>query len=640
MHVPPLLSAFSSAALFSGCLIALAPLAANAADPEAAEAPSGAASAVETSPAPDPSTNPDNQPEQTTLRSTLETWQDFLDGLVVNALGPNPERRYRVDGRRKLVDLGKRWTLSLDERPTGRLSSAGVGIPAAGQPARTWEILHEGRTNQFRAYNQHDGTGRENGGSVWTTLAPGWTWRTQGLRLHDDNSGIARTDVQTGLRVGSSDLWVEGFVRSAGLQDHEARESWVDHEPRATFGGVQTQWQVKPGLNLNAQYQRAIKPNMLPGDERLADARTEFGVDYQPTGMFSGTRMYWREAPQLGLLSSSGLEERDTYRRVLGIEAPEGSRDGLVYVQVRHQSLLDDSDALMVVGWRHTTELAPKWSLQTLVESGIPVGGDNAVRSNTFDVRLANNDFPDHSFYTELQAVRTPLKNTAFASADYTRRIGDSSVAVIRGSVTGVQPHDRPTDIPTNSAEFSTGLGWQEPEERQFSTFWRYTFIGRNALFDKVTNPDFSDRRAHIGSAEFDWQGRGDYNYLLLAARRWNRDDAFQEAELRTTNLAMARVTKHLAERWDLGVHVARLNDSALPAEHGFGANLSVQLNHRVVLALGYNPRGIEDGELAGEERLSKGATLRLFIPTDATLTHWLKAPRPAKEETQVSAAH
>ena len=68
-------------------------------------------------------------------------------------------------------------------------------------------------------------------------------------------------------------------------------------------------------------------------------------------------------------------------------------------------------------------------------------------------------------------------------------------------------------------------------------------------------------------------------------------------------------------------------SDSALPPQRGYGAALSVRLNHKIVLALGYNPRGVDDGELAGDDRLGKGATLRLHIPTEATLTHWLKQP-------------
>ncbi len=609
-------------------LVSLASSIATAADNDAPPPPAQAASSPPATPPPTPTATPaDNTlaaiPGR--IETTLDSWQEFLDDLLLDALGPNPQRRYRVFGQRKTVDLGKRWTLALDERLTGRLSNAGTGIPAAGQPARTWEILHDGNTNQLRFYNQRDGSGRENGASAVTSIAPGWALNTHGLKLHDDTVGVTRTDAQTGLHVGSPELWVEGFVRHAQLEDKDARENWLDPKPSANFAGVQTQWEALPGLTFGAQHQRAIKPDMLPGDERLAGPRTEFGSDYRPGGRWSGSRVYWREATQLGLLSSAGVEERTTYKRVIGAETTEGSPDGLVYAQVRQKSLIADDDALLVLGWRHTSDFAPQWRAQSLIETGIPIAGENAVKSNSVDLRVSNNVFPEHVLLTEVQAVRTPIRNSAFASIDYTQHLTTNSLLVARSSVTGTQPNEQPDEVPVNTGNLTLGWGWQEPTERLFSTFWYYTAIARNALYDDVVQPGVADRRAHIVSSEFTWQSTEKLNLLLRAARRWDRDDSFESAKLRTTNFMMLRPTQQIAERWRLSVHAARLTDSALPATAGYGAELSVQLNHKIVLALGYNFKGIDDGELAGDERLGKGVKLRLYVPTEATLTHWLK---------------
>ncbi len=590
---------------------------------QASDVPASPSLPEDSAPAPDAPGPETTLPER--LENTLDSWQDFLDELLVDALGPNPERRYRVFGQRRTVDLGKRWTLALDERPMGRLSHAGTGIPAAGRPSRTWEILHEGRRSDWRFYNQHDGSGRENGGSLVTRLAPAVSLRTRGLRLNDDSVEIARTDAQTGLRVGHPDLWVEGFVRHARLDDKQQREGWGEPKPSANFGGIAAQWEVLPGLSLGAQHQRAIRPDMTPGDERLAGPRTEFGIDYRPGGAWSGSRVYWREAAQLGLLSSGGVQEQTTYKRVIGAEMPEGSPDGMVYAEVRQQSLVDDQDALLVLGWRHTEEFGERWRAQTLIETGIPVGGDNAVKSNIFDLRITNNAYPHYAFMAELQAVRTPLKNSAFASVDYTRRLTDNSLAVFRGSVTGIQPHGRPAEVPVNYGNLSFGLGWQEPEERNFSVFGRYTFLGRNALRDNVVEPDVADRRARIVFGEFTWQQRENLGWLLRSSRRWDRDDAFRNAELRTTRLTVLRGTYQVARRWRLSVHGGATSDSALPPQRGFGTEISILMKHKLVLALGYNPRGIDEPELSADDRLGKGVHLRLYIPVEATLTHWLR---------------
>jgi hypothetical protein len=571
--------------------------------------------------------DPQGDTFQKRAESTLLSVQEFLDDLIEDALGADPRRRYRVDGKRKTIDLGKRWILALDERPVGLLNSVGVGIPAAGQPSRTWELLHTGRINDLRFYNHKDGSGRENGASDWITLAPDVKIYGSGLRLRDTYSGVARTDGQAGVRFGPSNLWVEAFARRATLDDTQNRQNWNDSRPGANFVGVQGQWEAAPGLSLTAQTQRAVKSEMVPGDERLLGPRTEFGADYKPDGNWAGTRFYWREATQLSLLSSNGLEERATYKRVFGVEAPEGSPDGMVYTQIRQKSLLSDDDALLVLGWRHTEILSPKWTARSLIESGIPVSGDNAVRSNTVDLQLTNDDFPRHVFRTEVQAVTTPLLNTGFVSSDFTKRITQNSLTVLRATVSSSKAKELPTDTTVYSSELSMGWGWQEPEKRLFSTFWRYTFLGGHPQREDITVPGLAERRARIGFSEFTWQTRPDLGLLLRASRRWDRNDGFQDGAERTTNLVVTRATKQIAERWNLSAHVARWNDSAFGVETGFGSELSVRLNHKVTLALGFNFKGIDDDELANDDRLKKGVTARLYIPTEAVLTRWLSQP-------------
>lgn len=580
--------------------------------------------------APDSQTGPIDDLRQR-IENTLESWEDFLDELLIDALGPDYERRYRVYGQRKTVDLGKRWTLSLDERQTGLLNSAGVGIPVAGRPSRTFELTHVGKINDVRFYNQHDGTGLENGGSIGTTLGRGFSLQTSGRRLHDDTVNIRRTDAQAGLRYGPGDRWIEGFVRHARLEDPERREPWADAQPRATFGGVQAQWEAAPGLAFSAQHQRAIKPEMAPGDERLAEPRTEFGADWKPGGDWRGSRVYWREAPQLGLLSSSGVEERTTYKRVIGGEIPEGSPDGMVYAQVRHQSLASDDDALLVLGWRHTRELAPKWRAQSLIESGIPVAGD-ALRSTLFDLRVQHNDFPNRALGTELQAVRTPVRNSDFVGADYTERIGHNALAVIRASATMLKPSDTAT-IGTTSGDASVGIGWQEPDERKLSTFWRYTFLGREPDRDGVTTANVARRRARIAFGEIEYQPQERLDLLLRGSRRWDRNEGFEAGAQRLTDLYVLRPTYQIARRWRFGFHLAHWKDSAYGTQRGHGAELSVQMNRKIVLALGYNPRGINDSEIATDDRLGKGFKLRAYIPTEATLKHWLRSARGEPRE-------
>jgi hypothetical protein len=625
------------------CAMALAQEPAPPAPPQPAEPAASAPTLPADSTAPD--AVPQSQTGQTSesgpidnlkqrVEDTLDSWEEFLNELLIDALGPNYERRYRVFGQKKTVDLGKRWMLSLDERQTGLLNSAGTGIPAAGRPSRTYELTHVGKINDVRFYNQHDGTGLENGGSIGTTLGRGFSLQTSGRRLHDDLLDVARTDAQVGLRYGPRELWVEGFVHHAQLEDRGLREPWVDREPKANFAGVQAQWEAAPGLAFSAQHQRAIKPEMAPGDERLADPRTEIGADWRPGGRWSGSRVYWRESPQLGLLASHGVDERTTYKRVIGGEIPEGSPDGMVYAQVRQHSLASDEDALLVLGWRHTRELAPKWQAQSLIESGIPVAGD-ALRSTLFDLRIQHNDFPRRALGTELQAVRTPVRNSDFASADYTQRLGNNTLFVTRASATDLKSSD-PLEIPVIFGDASVGLGWQEPEERRFSTFWRFTALARDPQRDGVVLPGAAKRRARIAFGELEYQPVDTLDLLLRASRRWDRDESFQAGAQRITDLYVLRPTYQLDRRWRFGFHAAHWKDDALGVQRGYGIELAVQMKRKVVLAFGYNAKGIDDGELAADDRLGKGFKLRLYIPTEATLRYWLRSARGEEKPANV----
>lgn len=604
-------------------------------EPPPKQAPTAGEPTFSSSADPTPSEEPPpaEKSMQERARQTLISVEEFLDELVEDWFGLDPKRRYRVDGKKKFVDLGKRWTLSLDQRPTGLLGNIGVGIPAAGQPSKLWEITHDGRNNDVRIYNHEDGSGKEYGFADFYTIAPGWKLYGQGMRLEDSYSGVTRTEAQTGLRIGDDKLWVEGFARYAELRDNDNTQPWASDKQKGNFAGLKTQWNVGPKLSLTAQTQQEFGSSQLPGDERLNGPRTEFGAEWRPDGGFTGTRFYWREATQLALLPSNGLEERATYKRVLGVETPEGSADGMVYGQLRQKSLMSDDDALLVLGWRHTYVLAPQWSAFTLIETGIPVAGDNAIRSNTFDVQIAKDAFPSHSFRTEVQAVKTPEKDSAFFNVEYSERLTQNTLGITRVSVTGERPGElaRPEDFPNNSGEFFAGWGWQEPETRRFSTFWRYRLLGRNALNADDNVAGRSDRRAHIGSGEATWKSDSETTWIVRNVHRLDRDEAINDADLRETNMLLVRGSWQLMRRWSLNAHLAQLRDDVYGSQVGVGAELAVRISRRLVLAIGYNPKGFDDEEMADNEKLQKGFVARAYVPLETTLTRWLSPPIPRR---------
>jgi hypothetical protein len=564
----------------------------------------------------------------------VQTLPEFLDGVSDNALSPDRKQIYRVDGKRRYVTLGRGWTAMLDEQAAVRLGSAGSGPTTAGPPGRALAVLKNSDTVRTRIYVQDDSTGRETGAAVSWGFQPDWALRTQIYRLRDNSTGIMRNEAEAALRYGPRDLWVEGMLRHAGLEDDYSSQPWVDRQPNATFAGARAFWQPLPKLSLSAQAQKAISPDMLPGDERLARSRVEMGAEYQPevSGLLEGLRLYWREATQLGLLSSQGVDERTTYRRVVGASVPDGSPEGIVYTEVRNHSLMSDDDSLWVIGWRHTLQPAPRWRVNTVLETAEPLGGKTAVRSNTVGLSVSQSAHPSHSLLVETEAVHSSLQNSAYGAIKYTDRFTENSLTAWRLSVTDTRPKQFTGAIGTTNLKASVGWGWREPEDKRFVTMWRYSLLARNAQGANVTIPDIADRRAHIvfGQAGYDLSRRTDV--VLRASQRWDRDESFQGGELRRTQLWVARSSRDLNERWVVSGHAATVSDSAGPRRSGVGAELGYNLSRKVAVAVGYNLRGFDEHELELDDQLKKGLVVRLRFAIDPAISRWLDAPMPGRE--------
>ena len=561
-----------------------------------------------------------------------QTLAEFLDSLSDNAINADPSRIYRVDGQRRTIRLAPALSLSLDERTSGRLSSAGTGAGTAGPPGKIYELVDTDEPWRWRLYSQRDSTGRENGLESHWRLTPGWELRAQTLRLSDNDTGIIRRDSELALRHGPESLWVEALVRRASLADPRALPTLGTDRAEADFAGLRTQWQPDgvPGLALLAQAQRRVASDLGSGDADLAQSRTEVGADYSFTRENGRpVRLYWREATQLGLLSSSvGLDERSTYRRVLGSEFGDGSPDGWFYLQLRQRSLADSRDALVVAGWRHAFAPASRWRIESLVEQAQPIAGPSAIRSTTLGLAANHDAHPQHTMRVETEVVRSSLKNSAYVGFKYTNRFSENSVTAWRLSTSEARPKDG-VSVPTNDLKASAGWGWREPSEHRFVTLWRWTTIGHEAHADPVPVGNEGDRIAHILLTHWGWTFAPDSVVSLRASRRWDRDDDVNAGAMRTTNLVVLRGALPVRGRWSLSAHAARRTDRIDAVQTGFGAEIGYKLSDKAVLALGYNPRGVGDSELAVEDKLAKGFTLRLRFSIEAALARWLDPPWP-----------
>jgi hypothetical protein len=563
-----------------------------------------------------------------------ESPREFIEGLADNAIAPDPNQLYRKNGARREIDLGKGLTASLDEQPQSRVDSA-VSLPGnAGTPSRVvgLSLYRPGLFGELT--HSRTATGSDNDASLrWNLLD------RVGLLVdvNDQRSSISDIDASrrdSGLAMrwqARPDAWIDAGVHHASIANVNPSAAAYTPDGSETFWRARAQWQPQaaPGLRLGVGAERAASAT----PSSLGAGRLELGADYtlradNPLGAgLAGTRLTWREAPRLGILSDGrALDARAAFRRTLGAEVPDGSPDGAVFGQWRSRSLASNDDALLVLGWRHAWRPAPRWLLQGHVEQAVPVAGSNTLRSFSAGGRLWRGAFPDNTFVTDLEFVNSEREDSVYTAVKYTFRLSDDVLAALRMNATRTQPHGRP-DLGSTAYKASGALGWLEPEDRRLSFIGRWTVTGTEADDSVAT-----DRRAHIVLAGANYVVGMRDSASARWTRRWDRDEALPSLYPRVTTVTLGRWVHEIGQRWSLSAHWARRADALDGNAVGVGTEIGYQLSRKAVLAFGYNPRGLNDHELEVDERLKRGFTLRLRFSIDAALGRWLdvpSAPRP-----------
>jgi hypothetical protein len=562
--------------------------------------------------------------------TSRETPREFLDSLADGAIAPDPNQIYRKRGARREIDLGRGVVASLDELPPSRVDSA-VPLPGTASALSRVFALTLRRPGLFgEAGYTHTASARESFGNARWDFSERFSLLAD---LRDQRSALddidaRRRDTGLALRWQALPGWsIDGGLHHASLASASGDPAGTAPEGSESFWRLRTQWQPVsvPGLSLGATAERAVS---RPASD-LGAGRLEFGADYtlqadNPFGArFAGTRLTWREAPRLGLLSEGhALDARAAYRRTLGAEVPDGSSDGAFYTQWRSRSLASDDDSLLVLGWRHSWPLAPRWLLQGHIEQATPLAGPNAVRSFTVGGRLWRGAFPDNTFVTDLELVNSDREDSLYTAVKYTFRLDDHLLAALRLNATRTQPHGS-ADVGSTGYKASAALGWREPEGKRLSVLGRWTFAGTET--DEAAS---TDRRAHIALVGANYIVDTRNSASARWSRRWERDELHPDYWPRGTTLVLGRWAHDFADsRWSLSTHVARRNDAIDGTAGGYGAEIGYQLSRKAVLAIGYNPKGFNDHELEVDERLRKGFTLRLRFSIDAALSRWFDAP-------------
>lgn len=584
-------------------------------------------------------------PTASTTPVRRELLRDFFDSLSDIALTLNRLTAYRRFGERREVDLAPRTVLSLDELQPSLLSNP------AGRPFVTTSAVqalqvdtdHE-RWSASAAYERGEGTRRVRLGGIWETgLNSSAYVRTNDLRSElaevpgDPIVGLRRRDVEVGLRwqdtAAAGTRWqAEAGLRHATLDPSapgfQAPEGSADY--LVARGEVASaRWS---GLSLNAALSQRLRSGShdpdVDGGRAEAGLQWRLGPGHPLPFLPEGTRVAWREAARLSLLSDDdSLTRRAAYRRNVALEVPDGSPNGATYAHWRQHSLASDDDTEFLLGWRHGWRWPDVWPIETRVEQVWPVNGPNALRATQLGARTWRDQFPYRTITADANTVHTSLANSTYARTQLIQRLADDWLGTVQLSGAHAAPQGE-ADAATTTQKVAVAVAWRESGARALHLLSRISREHRE-VEPQYHDASVGERRAWL------WMGHASYvidpesTASLRLARRAVRDQSPGEVPARGSTLWLARWTERVSgTRWSLSGHVAQRRDDVDGQQIGAGVEIGWQLSSRLALALGYNPRGFSDNDLTLDERPQHGVVLRLRFTIESVLGRWLDAGR------------
>ncbi|MEO8299472.1 MAG: hypothetical protein ABI574_16870 [Burkholderiales bacterium] len=608
------------------------------APPLRAQEPTGPPTGVSTLPSASP---PTDEPEP-----RREMLRDFFDSLSDVALTLNRLQVYQRNGQRREVDLRDDTLLWLDETRPSLLSNP-RGTPfSASRAGRALGLTTDREHWRLGAlYERRDDIHRVGVDAAWRISE---RWQLVGSSSDvrstlaevpgDPVTGLRRQDREVGLQwqggvAGGLRLRSTLTVRDSELQPSLATAQAPAGRADFLFWRNQIELPRWPGLSVGAtlaqplRSQDGLAPELRTGRAELG-AEWRLGPGHPLSGLPEGSRLAWREAPRLGLLSDDeALTRMAAYKRSIALEVPDGSPGGAVYAQLRQHSLASAEDAQALFGWRHGWRPSGKWGLESRVEQALPLQGPNPIRATQVGGRTWYSDFPRRSVTADATAVTGTKADSVYAGAQLTERLADDWLSAWQLSGSRAQPHGEP-EAGVGELKASAALGWREPSQRALHLLGRLAWSARD-VSPAYADPLTGHRHAWIWLGHAGLLVDDENTATLRLSRRLEHDALINSPDPRTSRIALARWTRTLAgTRWSLSGHVADRRDSRDGHAWGFGAEIGWRLSSRLDLALGINPRGFSDNELTLDERPSRGVVLRLRFNVEKVLDRWLDAGR------------
>jgi hypothetical protein len=303
------------------------------------------------------------------------------------------------------------------------------------------------------------------------------------------------------------------------------------------------------------------------------------------------------------------------YTTVAGISTALSDNTQL-FNEYRVGDSIDGRSAEDAVGLRRLWKLDSGIGLSASVQRIKPIAGVVTDESNAIALGASYTGSPDWKASTQAQWQTSTASRSWLLSAALVNKL-DADWTLLNRALYSLQ-----TNLPPNSGQrklitVQSGAAYRPVNTDVWNALGRIEY---KRDFDTTLGPGLNlDESAWVAATNVNLQPNRNWVTSWRYAARWATDRSSGINSRSFTQLAGGRSTWDLTERWDAGLQGYRMwGDGA--TENAVGAEVGYLVWKNLWLSVGYNVKGFNAPDLAGEAYTQRGIYMRLRFKFDENL--------------------
>lgn len=317
--------------------------------------------------------------------------------------------------------------------------------------------------------------------------------------------------------------------------------------------------------------------------------------------------------------------EQDRNVTLFGIES-DALRNTNAFTEYRISDVIGGRDAEAAIGLRNRWPIAQGLTLHTAFERVQSVSGD-AIQdddSTAASIGVAYTRNPRWKGTGRVEYRLGETQDSFLSTFGLAAKIDDNWSFLGRNLLymNGIQQQDRRSGGDDFLQRFQLGLAYRPSDTNRWNALGRYEL-----KYEDDSESDWQSRRlVHIVSTHLDYQFSPRLHSNARYAVKWAQQLDGNPDDAAFGQLAAARLTYDIREKWDVGVLGSVHTTGAMKAvDYGLGAEVGYLLGKNLWLAAGFNFFGFEDDDLTDGDYSNPGPYVRLRAKFDEDLLRWLE---------------